>query len=71
MVTEKVLVALQMESNDFRLGHTKVFFRAGVLGVLEDWRDERLSKIISLFQGHIRGYLIRNNYKKLVDQRSV
>ena len=49
----------------------QVFFRAGILGMLEDWRDERLSKIISLFQGHIRGYLIRKNYQKLVDQRSV
>jgi len=69
LVTEKVLAALQLDENDYRLGHTKVFFRAGVLGQLEDMRDERLSKIISLFQSHIRGYYMRRNYKKLIDQR--
>lgn len=69
MVTEKVLNALQMDTNDYRLGHTKVFFKAGVLGALEDMRDERLGKIIANFQARIRGYLIRKNYRKLQDQR--
>ena len=69
VVTEKVLNALQLDPNDYRLGHTKVFFKAGVLGTLEDIRDERLSKIMSNFQARIRGYLIRKNYKKLQDQR--
>lgn len=71
VVAEKVLVALQMDQNEYKLGHTKVFFRAGVLGKLEDMRDERLARIISLFQSRIRGYLIRQNYKKLQDQRCV
>jgi len=69
VVTEKVLNALQMDTNDYRLGHTKVFFKAGVLGALEDMRDERLGKIIANFQARIRGYLIRKNYRKLQDQR--
>ncbi len=69
VVTEKVLAALQLDLNDYRLGHTKVFFRAGVLGALEDMRDERLSKIVSLFQAHIRGYTMRRSYNKLQDQR--
>ena len=70
VVTEKVLLALQLDLNEYRLGHTKVFFRAGVLGLLEDLRDERLSKIISNFQARIRGYLIRKSYKRLEEQRS-
>lgn len=70
VVTEKVLAALQLDQNDYRLGHTKVFFKAGVLGELEDMRDERLSKIMANFQARIRGYLIRKNYQKLLDQRS-
>ena len=69
VATEKVLLALQMEENDYRIGNTKVFFRAGVLGSLEDLRDERLTKIMSLFQAHVRGYLMRMNYSKLQDQR--
>ena len=71
VVTEKVLLALQLDPNEFRLGHTKVFFRAGVLGMLEDMRDERLAKIVSNFQARIRGYLIRKNYKKLQEQRFI
>lgn len=70
-VTDKILTALQMDPAEYRLGSTKVFFKAGVLGMLEDMRDERLSKIISLFQAHIRGYLMRRQYKKLQDQRLI
>ncbi len=47
----------------------QVFFRAGVLGALEDIREERLSAILSLLQAHMRGYLMRRNYSKLQDQR--
>ncbi|XP_021367481.1 myosin heavy chain, striated muscle-like [Mizuhopecten yessoensis] len=68
-VSEKILTGLQMDPTEYRLGTTKVFFKAGVLGNLEEMRDERLSKIISMFQAHIRGYLIRKAYKKLQDQR--
>jgi myosin heavy subunit len=71
LVTEKILEALQMDVNEYKIGNTKVFFKAGVLGMLEDMRDERLSKIVSLFQAWIRGYLMRKQYKKLQDQRWV
>jgi myosin heavy chain 6/7 len=53
-VTEKVLLALQLDPAEYRLGTTKVFFKVGVLGMLEDMRDERLSKIISMFQAHLQ-----------------
>ncbi|XP_061197039.1 myosin heavy chain, striated muscle-like isoform X3 [Saccostrea echinata] len=69
VVTEKILLALQLDPAEYRLGNTKVFFKAGVLGMLEEMRDERLGKIISMFQAHIRGYLVRKQYKKLQDQR--
>ncbi|KAK3768205.1 hypothetical protein RRG08_031739 [Elysia crispata] len=67
--TGNILQALQLDTNEYKLGTTKVFFKAGVLGTLEDMRDERLSKIIAMFQAHIRGYLMRKSYKKLQDQR--
>ena len=70
-VTESILQVLQLEANEFRLGATKVFFRAGVLGQLEDIRDERLGKIIAMFQAWIRGYLMRRQYRRLQDQRHV
>ena len=67
--TSKILAGIQLEEDKYKLGHTKVFFRAGVLGALEDIREERLSAILSLLQAHIRGYLMRKNYTKLQDQR--
>jgi myosin heavy chain 6/7 len=68
-VTDKILDATQLDKQLYRLGNTKVFFKAGVLAQLEDMRDEKLSSIISLFQAQIRGYLMRKAYKKLQDQR--
>ena len=65
----KVLEALQLDADKYKLGHTKVFFRAGVLGMLEELREDRLSAILSFLQAHIRGYMMRRNYQKLQDQR--
>ncbi|XP_022251923.1 myosin heavy chain, muscle-like [Limulus polyphemus] len=67
--TEKVLEDIQLEANDYRLGHTKVFFRAGVLGRLEEMRDERLGKIISWLQSWVRWYQCKKTFKKLQEQR--
>jgi len=46
-----------------------VFFRAGVLGQMEELRDDRLAKIMTWFQAWIRGYQSRKEYKKLQEQR--
>ncbi|XP_058803249.1 myosin heavy chain, muscle isoform X5 [Phymastichus coffea] len=64
-----ILDGAQLESDQYRLGHTKVFFRAGVLGQMEEFRDERLSKIVSWMQAFIRGYLARKDFKALQEQR--
>lgn len=61
--------AIELDPDKYRLGHTKVFFRAGVLGQLEEIRDDRLTKIFTWMQAHIRGYLANKDYKKLQDQR--
>ncbi|XP_064079387.1 myosin heavy chain, muscle-like [Macrobrachium nipponense] len=53
----------------YRCGHTKVFFRAGVLGNLEEIRDNRLAKITTWMQSWARGYLSRRAFKKLQEQR--
>ncbi|XP_067673651.1 myosin heavy chain, striated muscle-like [Haliotis asinina] len=70
VVSGKILEALQMSQDEYRLGNSKVFFKAGVLGYLEELRDERLSTIVSLFQAHIRGYLMRKYKKSLHDKRA-
>ncbi|XP_039753055.1 myosin heavy chain, muscle isoform X7 [Pararge aegeria] len=67
--SEKILEHTGLDSESFRLGKTKVFFRAGVLGQMEELRDDRLSKIVSWLQAYIRGYLSRKDFKKLQEQR--
>merc|ERR1712098_824456 len=65
VASEKLVEALQLDENEFRIGHTKVFFRSGIVGELEDLRDERLSKILSQFQAYCKGNLQRNLRKHL------
>lgn len=48
---------------------SQVFFRAGVLGQMEELRDDRLAKIITWLQAWIRGFISRKEYKKLQEQR--
>ncbi|CAF3613437.1 unnamed protein product [Adineta steineri] len=67
--TENILKDCQLSDELYRLGTTKVFFKAGVLGQLEDMRDQALSKIIATLQAQIRGYIMRKGYKKMLDQR--
>lgn len=51
----------------------QVFFKAGLLGYLEELRDERLAKVLTLLQAVSRGKIIRMalqrmSQKKYVDQ---
>merc|ERR1711970_1591677 len=64
-----VLDSVGLEAEKYRTGLTKVFFRAGVLGELEDIRDERLNKMITWIQSWIRGGLERRHFIKLQEQR--
>uniref|UniRef100_A0A8B9HXM4 Myosin-7 n=1 Tax=Astyanax mexicanus TaxID=7994 RepID=A0A8B9HXM4_ASTMX len=66
---EKLLGSLDIDIQQYRFGHTKVFFKAGLLGQLEEMRDERLSKIITGIQARSRGLLSRIEYQKMVERR--
>jgi myosin heavy chain 6/7 len=67
--TENILKDVALSEELYRCGSTKVFFKAGTLGQLEDMRDAALSKIVASLQGQIRGYLMRKEYKKMLEQR--
>ncbi|XP_075220629.1 myosin heavy chain isoform X32 [Lycorma delicatula] len=69
IAASKCLEEVKLDPENYRIGHTKVFFRAGVLGQMEEMRDERLGKIIGWMQSYIRGYLSRKEFKKLQEQR--
>eukprot|EP00061_Rhincodon_typus_P009053 g32226.t1 len=64
--TEKLLGSLDIDHSQYRFGHTKVFFKAGLLGQLEEMRDERLAKILTMIQARSRGYLMRIEYQKMI-----
>uniref|UniRef100_A0A8B9LN17 Slow myosin heavy chain 1 n=1 Tax=Astyanax mexicanus TaxID=7994 RepID=A0A8B9LN17_ASTMX len=67
---EKLLGSLDLDHSQYKLGHTKVFFKAGLLGTLEEMRDDRLSLIITGIQAMARGFLSRIEFQKIV-QRSI
>ncbi|KAM9536591.1 myosin-7-like isoform 3-T4 [Salvelinus alpinus] len=51
--TEKLLGSLEVDHNQYKFGHTKVLFntfKAGLLGQLEEMKDERLAKVLTLLQ---------------------
>uniref|UniRef100_A0A8C9VVH4 Myosin-7-like n=1 Tax=Scleropages formosus TaxID=113540 RepID=A0A8C9VVH4_SCLFO len=66
---EKLLGSLDIDHNQYKFGHTKVFFKAGLLGQLEEMRDDRLSLIITGIQARSRGLLARIEYQKMVERR--
>merc|ERR1711878_263742 len=55
----------------YRLGHTKVFFRAGALAGLEEARDEIVLKLVRWMQGNCYGYIQRKVFQKKFDQREL
>jgi myosin heavy chain 9/10/11/14 len=54
-----MLEKLAMDSSFYRVGLTKVFFRAGVLADLEERRDKLISDIVTRFQAVARGFVQR------------
>lgn len=62
---------LGLSHNLYRIGQTKIFFRAGVLAQMEEERDQKLSLLIIKFQAHCRGFLARKLYQKRIKQSNV
>jgi len=65
---EKMIVALDLDPNLYRIGQSKIFFRAGVLAHLEEERDVRITDLVVNFQAFCRGLLARRNYVKRTQQ---
>jgi len=61
---------LEMDPNLYRIGQSKIFFRAGVLAHLEEERDVKLTEVITIFQAYCRGHVARKNYLKRIQQLS-
>ncbi|KAK2593294.1 class II myosin [Conoideocrella luteorostrata] len=61
-----MLEKLGLDKTLYRVGLTKVFFRAGVLAELEEQRDALITEIMARFQSVARGFVQRRAaYKRL------
>ena len=71
----KKIAAIILESTEgfdaekYRLGHTKVFFRAGALALLEEKRDDIVQQLIRKLQGAALGFQKRKIYVVKAQQR--
>merc|ERR1719402_309035 len=64
-----VMDVIALDKEKFRLGHTKVFFRAGILGLMEEFREDRIGQVLAWLQAGARGKASRMQFKKLQDQK--
>ncbi|NWU73342.1 MYH1B protein, partial [Pterocles burchelli] len=67
--SEKLLGSIDVDHTQYKFGHTKVFFKAGLLGLLEEMRDEKLAQLITRTQARCRGFLMRVEYRRMVERR--
>ena len=59
---------LELDPAVFRLGKTKVFFRAGVLANIEERLEEKLRKTMVLFQARCRGMITRRTVASMTSK---
>merc|ERR1712088_243630 len=64
-----VMKVIGLDPEKFRLGHTKVFFRAGILGYMEEVREDRIGNVLSWLQAQARGKASRIVFAKLQAQK--
>ncbi|XP_066497767.1 myosin-1-like [Hoplias malabaricus] len=67
--SEKLLSSIDVDHAQYKFGHTKVFFKAGLLGLLEEMRDERLAVLMTRIQAVSRGYVARLEFKEMSKKR--
>ncbi|KAM7145330.1 myosin-1B-like [Macrochelys suwanniensis] len=67
--SEKLLGSIDIDQTQYKFGHTKVFFKAGLLGLLEEMRDDKLAQLITRTQAMCRGFLMRVEFKKMMERR--
>uniref|UniRef100_A0A3Q1I5W7 Myosin motor domain-containing protein n=1 Tax=Anabas testudineus TaxID=64144 RepID=A0A3Q1I5W7_ANATE len=67
--SEKLLGSINVDHSQYKFGHTKVFFKAGLLGTLEEMRDEKLAELVTMTQALCRGFLMRREFVKMMERR--
>ncbi|MCJ8744148.1 hypothetical protein PDJAM_G00115370 [Pangasius djambal] len=67
--SEKLLGSIDVDHTQYKFGHTKVFFKAGLLGTLEEMRDDKLATLVTMTQALCRGFLMRREFVKMMERR--
>jgi len=62
---------IEFPREKYKLGHTKVFFRAGALAALEEARDNIVLKLVRWLQGQCYAHFKRKDFAKRRDQREL
>lgn len=65
---ERMVTALELDQSIFRVGTSKIFFKAGVLAELEERRDALLFEIFSRLQAVARMWTARRQMKKILNR---
>ncbi len=55
-VARELLDTTSLTDHFFKLGHTKIFFKSGVLAQMEEWREDALSEILRVIQVQAFGH---------------
>merc|ERR1712002_1439076 len=66
---QAVMDIIKLDKEKFRLGHTKVFFRAGIGAWMEEQRENKIGSVLAWLQAQARGKAARMKFKKLQDQK--
>merc|ERR1719434_217105 len=66
---QAVMDIVKLDKEKFRLGHTLVFFRAGIGGWMEEQRENKIGSVLAWLQAGARGKQSRMQFKKLQDQK--
>ncbi|CAF4508846.1 unnamed protein product [Rotaria sp. Silwood2] len=67
-VSQEMIKQLKLDEGKYRIGLTKIFFRADVLSFLEEKRDLKLANIITQLQALSRAVLTRKYYQRRIQK---
>lgn len=66
--SELILKYIDLDLDTYKIGITKLFFKNGILGKLEELRDLSLKNIFTDIQSIVRGNLTRSNIKSKINE---
>ena len=66
----RIIDALELKESMYRIGTSKVFFKAGVLAELEERRDSFLNDIFTRFQAAAKSWTVRRQMRKILNRAS-